>query len=161
MMLQKPSENNRHLLRGNINRATKVTLGLTSAAVITIVAAWHSNELKAERWKQQEWLTDPRRSQVEFMQRQDQERLAEAERDHTYDQMKRYWAQQGGVPDILAWQTPEGRAEIMAARKAEADSLNNYSTLKEAIIGGALGFGAMSLILNTFKKKAKTPQSNQ
>jgi hypothetical protein len=160
MMIQKQPQGNRHLLRGNINRATKVTIALTSVALITIKIAWDTNALKAEKWKQEEWLHDPRREQVVAMQRQEEQQLAQAEKDHTYDQMKRYWAQQGGVPDILAWQTPEGRAEIMAARKAEADSLNKYNTQKEAVIGGLLGFGAMSLVLNAFKKKARPPQSN-
>jgi hypothetical protein len=47
--------------------------------------------------------------------RADASRLEAAQKAQTYPRMKKIWG--GQPPDVLAWQTPEGRAEALAANK--------------------------------------------
>jgi hypothetical protein len=66
----------------------------------------------------------------------DRQNMEAAQRNHTYETMKREWARFGGVPDVVAWQTPEGRAAVRAANDmARRQTIGIYDKIKYVWIG--------------------------
>jgi hypothetical protein len=154
MRIQKTSQSHRNLLRGELASGTKQMIAIGSAVLIIGAYTMHVNYLRTEAWRQRESLTDPRRSQVEAIQKQEAQQMAAAETNHTYAQMQKYWAPAGGVPDLVAWQTPEGRAAAMAAKRAVSEH-RKWEIPGKLILGTWLGVGGAAVLLTTLKKRVQ------
>ena len=76
---------------------------------------------------------DPKVVEGAYWDRHDKEQLDAAKRNHAYEQMKKDWP--SGVPDGLAWGTPEGRNEVMASRVVEREPIRNKEILGEVVLG--------------------------
>jgi hypothetical protein len=84
---------------------------------------------------------DPLQGAFEAREALDKTTMIKAEQEGTYTRQNAEWAQFGGVPDVVAWQTPEGRADCMAAKR-EADQgelafVELGNELDYAWVGGA------------------------
>ncbi|MDE1865610.1 MAG: hypothetical protein KGH94_03170 [Candidatus Micrarchaeota archaeon] len=148
-----------------IGTASKVAIigGVTFLAV-EMGMNFHANQKRTEEWRRQEWANDPRRGAVESIERNDAKDLAAAEKTQLYSKLQREWAGRGGVSPDLAWQTPDGRALMIAdagARLADREgrlnppNVKTIKTIESMAVKAWLGLASAAVALNIGKKWAR------
>jgi len=99
-----------------------------------------------------------------LIRKHDEAALLRTEQNGTYRSLQSEWAFAGGVPDVVAWQTPDGRAAIMVNREVVSARHDTKHPVGRALfftvctlLGASLGFRAM----HSFREREAVEEINR